>query len=415
MPGFDVNQIFNAGQAGLNILQRKQQMEQARQEHELEVKRRQIELDATKYAGKERARKEAIELAQLMQGQTAPEMTTGMAPLQQAPLPGLNGEMGEAPAPQAPEGSRQIAMPLKPVNIPGVHGPDAQIQPRSMQDLIRQRNQEKATDLQMQRDANTYTITDPTSGQRITGPQQLIDNFMTQTGQNQRQNDQQEAVAAENEKRLKQESERAVADRLSREQIAAANRAQQAAAAAQSGKATKTVNQAISVSSKFDSNPVVKRFTTIKEASDFASGLDAATKNPGDDQALLYAFAKAMDPDSVVREGEYATVQKYAQSWADNFGFNIQRVYSNSTFLTPEARQNMKNTILAKAKTVEVGYKNIYKETEAKLKAIGEDPGTWLTDYGTVGPATPSQPATLVGPSGAVLTLGPDGRYHAAK
>jgi hypothetical protein len=29
---------------------------------------------------------------------------------------------------------------------------------------------------------------------------------------------------------------------------------------------------------------------------------------------MVYAFAKIMDPESVVREGEYETVKKYSQS-----------------------------------------------------------------------------------------------------
>lgn len=35
-----------------------------------------------------------------------------------------------------------------------------------------------------------------------------------------------------------------------------------------------------------------------------------------DDQALIYTFAKVMDPNSVVRESEYDTVQRFSQSLA---------------------------------------------------------------------------------------------------
>ena len=70
----------------------------------------------------------------------------------------------------------------------------------------------------------------------------------------------------------------------------------------------------------FDALPIVKTTQKMAEAVAFADSLNANTTNPADDQALIYAFAKAMDPDSVVREGEYATVQKYAQSWAECSG-----------------------------------------------------------------------------------------------
>ena len=44
----------------------------------------------------------------------------------------------------------------------------------------------------------------------------------------------------------------------------------------------------------FDMQPAVKRAQVMGEAVTFANSLDANTKNPSDDQALIYAFAKAM-------------------------------------------------------------------------------------------------------------------------
>src|SRR4029453_9988165 len=58
------------------------------------------------------------------------------------------------------------------------------------------------------------------------------------------------------------------------------------------------------LASRFSAEPSVKRTVTMAEAVSFIKGLDVQTKNPADDQALIYAFAKAMDPESVVREGE---------------------------------------------------------------------------------------------------------------
>lgn len=133
----------------------------------------------------------------------------------------------------------------------------------------------------------------------------------------------------------------------------------------------------------FDAMPVVKNTQKIAEANQFVQALDTNTTNPADDQALIYAFAKAMDPDSVVREGEYATVQKYAQSWAESFGFNVARLFSNTTFLTPQARQNMKRTIQNRFKAAKSQYLSIRKSKAAAINKItgNTDGDEWLTDY----------------------------------
>lgn len=146
----------------------------------------------------------------------------------------------------------------------------------------------------------------------------------------------------------------------------------------------------------FDSQAVVKRTQTMAEAVSFANSLDPNTKNPADDQALIYAFAKAMDPESVVREGEYATVQKYAQQWSATFGFNMARIFSNTPFLTPQARANMKKTIQSRYAAARGQYDNVrssYVQRINKLtgKADGED---WLIDYGAAFPTNESTPDT---------------------
>ena len=70
------------------------------------------------------------------------------------------------------------------------------------------------------------------------------------------------------------------------------------------------------IANQFDNEPIVKNYNVIAEGQNFVKSLGTGAKgNAGDDQALLYSFAKVMDPGSVVREGEYATVQKYSQSW----------------------------------------------------------------------------------------------------
>ena len=143
----------------------------------------------------------------------------------------------------------------------------------------------------------------------------------------------------------------------------------------------------------FDALPVVKRTQTMAEAVSFADSLDPNTNNPADDQALIYAFAKAMDPESVVREGEYATVQKYAQSWAQTFGFNAQRVFSNTAFLTPQARANMKSTIRTRYGAAKSQYDNVRRSYASQIDRIIGGPGgdDYLIDYGAAFPGADAE------------------------
>jgi len=107
------------------------------------------------------------------------------------------------------------------------------------------------------------------------------------------------------------------------------------------------------------------------------------TKSPTDDISLVYAFAKAMDPGSVVREGEYATVQKYAQSLADKYKFDVARVLSGSTIMTEEARKGLKATIENRFKSQEETYNSTRKQYADQINGItGKDNGdAYLTDY----------------------------------
>jgi len=160
-----------------------------------------------------------------------------------------------------------------------------------------------------------------------------------------------------------------------------------------------TMRRVDAKSKAFELLPAVKNTQKMSEAVGFANALDVNTKNPADDQALIYAYAKAMDPDSVVREGEYATVQKYAQSWAQSFGFNAARVFSNVAFLTPEARQNMKTTINAKFKAAERQYSGIRKSYTDQINQITghQDGDSYLTDFGSAFPTGGGAAAAATG------------------
>lgn len=134
---------------------------------------------------------------------------------------------------------------------------------------------------------------------------------------------------------------------------------------------------------KFSSEPLVQNFATIQEGYNFASSLSDTTKNPADDQALIYSLAKALDPGSVVREGEYATAQRYAQSWVNAYGKGVEQALLGTGFLSEQARRNIKQTIKQKYEASKLSYDNTYKQYSNSINTLtGRSDGTsFLEDY----------------------------------
>ena len=149
---------------------------------------------------------------------------------------------------------------------------------------------------------------------------------------------------------------------------------------------------------QFQNSPIVQNYNTIGEGYSFVKSLSNSTTNPADDQALIYALAKALDPGSVVREGEYATAQKYAQSMVQSYGKSVTQALSGSGFLSQDARRNIKSTIESRFRTAETSYKNLYSETERRVNLIGgTDKGSQLlNNYG--GAFAPTASSSFVGP-----------------
>ena len=141
-----------------------------------------------------------------------------------------------------------------------------------------------------------------------------------------------------------------------------------------------TINQ---IAGSFDNEPIVKSYNTAMEGYEFAKSINPNSGNPADDIGLIYAFAKIMDPNSVVREGEYNTIQKYAQSWAQSFGFNAQRIFSNTNFLSADAKTKLLATLTAKIAPIQQQYENLYNQYQGRIANVQDGGYNTLTDYST--------------------------------
>lgn len=135
----------------------------------------------------------------------------------------------------------------------------------------------------------------------------------------------------------------------------------------------------------YASDNTIQNFSTVQDGYNFANSLDTKTKNPADDQALIYSLAKALDPGSVVREGEYATAQKYAQSWVAAYGKGIEQALLGNGFLSQTARENIKKTITQKFNSQKRSYDQTRK---SYIQGIGtltgrNDGEKFITEYQT--------------------------------
>lgn len=135
--------------------------------------------------------------------------------------------------------------------------------------------------------------------------------------------------------------------------------------------------------SKYSSDPTVQNFATIQDGYLFSQSIDSNTQNPADDQALIYSLAKALDPGSVVREGEYATAQKYAQSWVAAYGKGVTQALAGTGFLSTQARENIKSVIEQKYNTSAQTYGNMQNQYVQAINSLtGRSNGSaFLVDY----------------------------------
>jgi len=136
-----------------------------------------------------------------------------------------------------------------------------------------------------------------------------------------------------------------------------------------------TVN---SIAGAFDNEQLVKDYNTINAQYKF---LTSAGSTPTDDISRVYVFAKVMDPNSVVREGEYKTVQDYSQALLQSVGLKGARVFSNTGFLTPEARKFMESTIKRRLDVAKVEYDNIKSEYQRQVDDAYAGNPRQITDY----------------------------------
>lgn len=170
----------------------------------------------------------------------------------------------------------------------------------------------------------------------------------------------------------------------------------------------KTAAAIIKEGDKFGNTPIVKKYNDIVSAANFINATDPNSQNAAAHQAMVYNFAKMLDPDSVVREGEYNTVKKYSQSLLSRYGGEIKQAVNGTGFLSPGAIQAIQEETKNRVNAYTPQYTNIKKQYSNRIKNIsGQDVGDMvLSDYEegyTAGQGQAEQ--TIIAPDGQEVII----------
>lgn len=130
-------------------------------------------------------------------------------------------------------------------------------------------------------------------------------------------------------------------------------------------------DQTMSLRQKYDQLPQVQEYRVM--ATQYAQAL-RTDSTPGGDLALVYAFAKAMDPGSVVREGEAAAVSS-ADTMAGQLAAKLKKELTDSGgAFRPEYRNQLRREIHNKVTEGNRAYNAQRQRAGDDARAFGLDP-----------------------------------------
>ena len=149
--------------------------------------------------------------------------------------------------------------------------------------------------------------------------------------------------------------------------------------------------------------PVIRNFAEVSTQLDYVNKVNPNTATATDKMALIYTFAKVMDPNSAVREGEYASVGSNARSYIESLGLNAQKIFTNPGELPTESVKMLQKTLNEKYGSFKSQYETFKKGLEAQINLLGVD------NYGTSGEDIVKKTIRLLGEEESVSEFGTGG------
>jgi len=136
-----------------------------------------------------------------------------------------------------------------------------------------------------------------------------------------------------------------------------------------------TVN---SIAGALDNEPLIKEYNTIRRNLEAYNNLGNSAP---DDIQRIYIFAKVADPNSAVKEGEYASIEEYSQALLQRVGLKVKRVVSATGILTPEARTAIGNTLTTSLNASKKSAENVAKEYQRQIDDAYSGKPRQITNY----------------------------------
>lgn len=144
------------------------------------------------------------------------------------------------------------------------------------------------------------------------------------------------------------------------------------------------------ITNSFNASPLVKEFNEVQaQYQTISQVVNSAWSGPGD-MSIIFAFMKALDPTSVVREAEYANAAKSGNiftGWAAKFNGALS---PNGGFLSEQVKRDFLKTIETRMGVKRAQYDNLRKQTVQKIDRIKagapETGDEAVTDYGAAFP-----------------------------
>ena len=131
--------------------------------------------------------------------------------------------------------------------------------------------------------------------------------------------------------------------------------------------------------SDFSAEATVKNFQTQRDGYLNAVSTDLQNATAQDDIALIFSFMKVLDPTSVVREGEFATAQRYT-GLLDSLGVKFDKVV-NGNLLSDTQRTNILNSLKGRYTTAEKNFDQVYTQYTNRAEQYRIDPEDVVIDY----------------------------------
>lgn len=133
---------------------------------------------------------------------------------------------------------------------------------------------------------------------------------------------------------------------------------------------------------QFLSSPIVKDYNTVISSKNLVDGIVQNFQGGSSDIAEIYAFMKALDPNSVVREAEYDTAALNAGNFFQGKFAKLNGMFKEGGgFLSEDARKQFQNVVNGAVLSKQKQYEPLARQFREIAKRQGMNPDNVVIDF----------------------------------